>query len=92
LAYNLAGSAAYVFAASRGGWRIPAEQAAGIDTLTGEPFIWFLNVAPIILLFLVMNLAVAAYMRRRPSGVSGWIWMLVVMTWSIAVFIDFAHH
>jgi hypothetical protein len=39
----------------RGGWAIPEEPAAAIDTITGEPFIWFINIVPIVTIFLIIN-------------------------------------
>ena len=48
LLLNAVGSILYVVAASRGGWAIPEERAAGIHTTTREPFIWFLSILPIV--------------------------------------------
>ena len=41
---NFFGAVLYVFAASRGGWAITAERAAGIYATTAEPMIWAFNI------------------------------------------------
>jgi hypothetical protein len=55
LGANVVGAILYVFAASRGGWAIPAERAAGIFSVTGEPFVWFTAIVPIVAIFFVIN-------------------------------------
>ena len=91
LVANVSGAILYVFAASRGGWAIPAERAAGIYTTTGEPFIWFLSILPIVAIFLAINTAWAVILSRRQwSG--GRFWLLAAVVWLRAVVIDFAHH
>jgi hypothetical protein len=91
LVANVIGAILYVFAASRGGWAIPAERAAGIYTTTGEPFIWFLSILPIVAIFLVINVAwVVILARRHWSG--GRFWLLAAIVWLAAIVIDFAHH
>ena len=91
LVANVIGAILYVFAASRGGWAIPAERAAGIYTTTGEPFIWFLNILPIVAIFLVINVTWAVILARRQWN-SGRFWLLALLGWLTAVVIDFAHH
>jgi hypothetical protein len=90
LGLNLVGATLYVFAASRGGWAISQERAAGIHTTTGEPFIWFLSILPIVASFVVINVAwgVVILSRRRGSL----FFLLAAVVWLGAVVIDFAHH
>jgi hypothetical protein len=91
LVANVVGAALYVFAASRGGWAIPAERAAGIYTTTGEPFVWFLSILPIVAIFLVINVVwTIILVRRNWSG--GRFWLLAAAAWLAAIVIDFAHH
>ena len=91
LAMNAAGAILYVFAASRGGWAIPAERAAGINTVTGEPFVWALHIFPIVAVFFVINVVWAISLARKHwSG--GRFWLLPAAVWLLAVVIDFAHH
>jgi hypothetical protein len=88
---NVVGAMLYVFAASRGGWAIPAERAAGIHTTTGEPLVWFLSILPIVLIFIVINVAWTIILGRRLwSG--GRFWLMAAVVWLGAIVIDFAHH
>jgi uncharacterized membrane protein len=74
----------YVFAASRGGWAIPQERTAGINTTTGEPFIWFSSIAPVVTVFIVINVAwMIILSRRRWSG--GRYWLLAAGVWVAAI-------
>jgi hypothetical protein len=91
LVANALGAILYVFSASRGGWAIPAERAAGIHSVTGEPFIWFMHVLPIVALFFAINVAWTVVLgRRRWNG--GRFWLLAAAVWVVAIVIDFAHH
>jgi hypothetical protein len=83
---NVAGAILYVFAASRGGWR-----AEGIDSTTGEPFVWFGNILPIVAIFLVINVSWTVMLARRHwSG--GRLGLMAAAVWLAAIVIDFAHH
>lgn len=89
---NVIGAILYVIAASRGGWANPEERAAGIYTTTGEPFVWALNILPIVAIFLVINLVWGARILTRPQWQGGRLWLLTAAVWLGAVVIDFAHH
>ncbi len=89
---NLVGSIFYVVAASRGGWAIPEERAAEIHTTTGEPFIWFFSILPIVATFFVINVAWGAVILARRQRKGGLFWLLAAVIWLGAVVIDFAHH
>ena len=92
LVANVFGAILYVFAASRGGWAIPEERAAGIYTTTGEPFVWFLSILPIIAIFFVINLFWGVRILRGRDWYGGRWWLLTAAAWFVAVMIDFAHH
>jgi len=74
------------------GWAIPEERAAGIDAVTGEPFIWALGVFPVWIVFLVANVAwaVAILLRMPPKRLLPFA--LISVLWVVAVIVDFAHH
>lgn len=88
---NVAGAILYVFAASRGGWAISQERAAGINTTTSEPFIWFLSVVPVVGVFVVVNVAWSIILSRRHWSGHRY-WLLAAVVWLTAIVIDFAHH
>jgi hypothetical protein len=93
LVLNMVGATLYVIAASRGGWAIPEERAAGIYTTTGEPFVWFSSILPIVATFLVINVAWGAVILARRRWKGGLFWLLAAaVVWLGAVVIDFAHH
>jgi hypothetical protein len=85
LTANVIGAALYVFAASWGGWAIPGEP------VTGEPFVWFLAIFPVVAVFFVANLIWTIFLvRHRWKGVR--FWLLAGVVWLAAIAIDFAHH
>jgi hypothetical protein len=90
LGLNVVGAILYVVAASRGGWAISQERAVRIHTTTGEPFIWFFSILPIVATFFVINVAWGAVILSRRRG--GLFWLLAAVVWLGAVVIDFAHH
>jgi hypothetical protein len=59
LLLNAVGAVAYVYRASPS-WAIPEERQAGIYTTTGEPFVWFAGILPVLTLFFIVNFAWAA--------------------------------
>lgn len=88
---NVIGAALYVIRASLA-WRIPQERAAGLDSISGEPFIWAINVFPIWIIFAVPNTSWAAILLSRREWRSARIWVLIIIFWLTAATIDFAHH
>lgn len=91
LTANVVGAVIYVVAASYG-WVIPQERAAGLHSVTGEPFIWALYVSPIYLVFFVLNVTWGAFILARKQWRTGVLWLSTIPIWLVAVAIDFAHH
>ena len=91
LAANVLGAIGYLFAASPS-WAIPEERAAGIYSITGEPFVWALSVWPILALFILLNLSWAAIIvaKRRWHDVR--YWLITPLIWLVSISVDFAHH
>lgn len=88
---NFVGAVIYVVAASHG-WVNSQEQAAGIQSVTGEPYVWALWVFPIYAVFLALNLAWGAFILDRKRWRNGIAWLCTIPIWLAAVAIDFAHH
>ena len=85
---NVTGAIVYVFA-SMASWAIPEERAAGIHTVTGEPFVWATRTFPIFICFGLLNLIWISRIRKLRDG----YFLIVTATiWIIAMGIDFAHH
>jgi len=91
LTLNAIGASAYVLLASRA-WVIPEECEAGIRTITGEPFVWFVSIAPVIAVFFLLNLAWGIVILRRGHWNTGRMWLAAAALWVIAAIIDFSHH
>lgn len=89
LVINVAGALLYVWRASFS-WAIPGEK--GLDSTTGEPFIWAIAVLPVFAIALFMNVSWGVMILRRRQWSSGRLWLFVVMIWLVAIAIDFAHH
>ena len=87
LVLNFVGAAVYVWAASHG-WVRPEER----EFVSGEPFIWFLYILPVCVVFLVLNLTWGAFILARKRWHSGIFWLLTIPIWLAAVVLDFAHH
>jgi hypothetical protein len=91
LTANVVGAVIYVLVASHG-WVIPQERAAGLHSVTGEPFVWALYVLPICIVFLVLNVTWGAFILVRKQWRTGLLWLSTLPIWLVAVAIDFAHH
>lgn len=88
---NLIGAIAYLRAASPS-WAIPEERAAGIYTVTGEPFVWFVAILPFVVGFGLLNVIWGTSLCFWRKWRSGYFWLATIMVWLIALAIDFTHH
>jgi hypothetical protein len=88
---NLIGAIAYLAGASFA-WAIPQEREAGVHSITGEPFVWFAAIFPIVAFFCVLNLVWGAIILARRQWRGGRLWVLAALVWLGATIIDFAHH
>ncbi|HXP10347.1 MAG TPA: hypothetical protein VN828_17735 [Acidobacteriaceae bacterium] len=86
---NVLGAITYVIAASRS-WAIPQER--GLNSTTGEPFVWALFVVPIFAVFAVVNLSWGGYICTKRRWRSGYFWLTAAAVWLVAICVDFAHH
>jgi hypothetical protein len=86
---NVIGATSYVIRASPS-WAIPQER--GLHSMTGEPFVWASFVLPIVAAFALLNLLWGVFICFSRRWRSGYFWLMTVMVWLIAVWIDFAHH
>jgi hypothetical protein len=91
LAINLLGSIGYLIAVSPS-WAIPEERESGINSITGEPFVWAASGWPILALFFLMNLSWAAFILVKRQWQEGRLWLIGPSIWLVALWIDFAHH
>src|SRR5258708_7428339 len=89
LVLNLAGSVLYLWMSSFS-WAIPEEK--GLNSTTGEPFIWAMAVLPILAVALLVNVPWGILILRRKQWNSVRLWLFVGLIWLIAIAIDFAHH
>ena len=91
LVLNFIGAVVYVLRASNG-WVIPQERELGLNSVTGEPFVWAGSIFPVCAVFLVLNLTWGAFILARKRWQSGIFWLLTIPIWLAAVVIDFAQH
>jgi hypothetical protein len=91
LLLNAIGATGYVLLASHA-WVIPEECAAGIHVTTGEPFVWFTEIAPVIGIFFCLDLAWGAMILIRHQWSTSRMWLVTAAIWIIAASIDFSHH
>jgi hypothetical protein len=88
---NVLGTFLYLRLASVA-WAIPAERAAGIESMTGEPFLWAMSVFPVCGIFLLANIIWAIIAQQRGQRINTMSRLVVLTAWVGAVVIDFAHH
>jgi hypothetical protein len=86
---NIGGVVIYLIASSYS-WALPQER--GLNSTTGEPFVWALGVLPIWALFLLLNLIWGAIIAARKQWRSGHLWLITGCIWLVSVAVDFAHH
>ena len=89
LVLNLIGAVIYVVRASNG-WVIPEER--GLNSVTGEPFVWFVSILPVCVLFFVLNLTWGVLILVRKQWRSGLYWLSIIPIWLVALVVDFTHH
>jgi hypothetical protein len=68
---------------------IPEERAAGIYTVTGEPFVWATRTFPIFICFGLINLIWISRIRKLRDS---YFLIATATICIIAMWIDFAHH
>jgi hypothetical protein len=89
LVLNAIGAVIYVVTASPS-WA--TQQEHGVVPITGEPFVSFAGVFPIIAGFLLLNLAWGTLILGCRRWSSGRYWLSTIPLWLVAVLVDFAHH
>lgn len=86
---NIVGVFVYVSRA-KFGWVTPEDHE--LNAITGEPFIWFMAIFPVVALFVVVDVAwtylVIVSRQRRQR----YFLLLTAAIWLIGISIDFAHH
>jgi len=73
-------------------WAIPQERSAGIHSVTGEPIIWAIATAEVLLPFVVLNLSWGVFVILRKRSRNARMLLLTPLIWLAAILIDFAHH
>jgi hypothetical protein len=89
LALNVVGIVAYLFRAYPS-WARSEEQ--GLIPTSGEPFVWFAGILPVVIIFLVLDAIWGALIILRRESRAGRWWILAAVAWLVAIGIDFAHH
>lgn len=85
---NIIGAILYVVRASQS-WAIPAER--GINSISGEPFIWALFALPILAVFAVIDLVWGIIVFRNQKNGARFL-LIAGLIWIVAIVVDFAHH
>jgi hypothetical protein len=91
LGLDAIGAGVYVLLASRA-WVIRQECEAGLNSVTGEPFVWFISIVPVITVFFLLNLAWGIIILKRRQWKTGRMWLAGAAIWIVAAVIDFSHH
>ena len=87
---NIVGVLAYLFFASWS-WAIPGEE--GLNSMSGEPFIWALGALPILMIFFLLDVAwgLLFIFRKRAAG-NLYAYVIVGLMWLAAITLDFSRH
>jgi len=89
LVLNGLGAFGYVARASLS-WAIPEEQ--GLIPITGQPYIWFVAVVPVLAVFFPLNLIWGVLILRYRQWRTVLFWSVAAVIWLGVIAIDFAHH
>lgn len=89
LIVNAIGALLYLWQASLS-WAIPQEK--GLNSTTGEPFIWALAILPVFAAALVVNTFWGVVILKRRQWAAGRLWLVVGAIWLVAIAVDFTHH
>jgi hypothetical protein len=89
LVLNVIGAWVYLDRASLS-WARPEEQ--GLIPITGQPYIWFAAIVPVLAVFFPLNLIWGALILRYRQRSSGLFWSVAAVIWLGVIAIDFAHH
>jgi hypothetical protein len=86
---NVIGAAIYLLRSSPA-WAIPEEK--GLNSTTGEPFVWFIGILPVIVIFSLINIIWGSIIVKRHQWTGSRFWLLSAAIWLVAAGVDFAHH
>ena len=89
LVLNVTGSLVYLLAVSPS-WMRPEEK--GLNSITGEPFVWAISALPIYAIFFFLDLIWGFFIVSQRQWRIGRLWVLVALIWLVAIAVDFAHH
>jgi hypothetical protein len=90
LGLNLIGTLVYLLWAAQT-WVAPQER--GMNTTTpGDPLVWGAFVLPLFATFFLLNLIWGSLIVIYRLWRLGRLWLLVVMTWFVAIVIDVVKH
>ena len=89
MAANAVGIVLYLVRASLS-WRIPREH--GVVPVTGEPFVWFLAVVPVLAVFLLADIVWGGLLLRNRESRRWLCWLITAAVWLLAIGIDFSRH
>ena len=89
LGLNVVGSGLYLAGASKG-WATPEEH--GEIPITGEPFVWFAMIFPVVVFFLLLNVSWGAIVLRYKEWRFVRYWLGIIPLWLITLWVDFSHH
>ena len=89
LLVNLVDASLYVWLTSYS-WALPQEK--GLNSTTGEPFLWAMAVVPTLTVALLIDVPWGVVILKKKHWRSGRLLLSVGVIWIIAIAIDFTHH